>query len=325
MAGLFRPRPQEDPSPRRGVLMDHPEPPHNPLPRLPGWLKKNRDLSTLHHLKAKFRHSGLSTVCEEARCPNICECFHEPTATFLILGDVCTRCCSFCSIRKGTPAPVDRNEPFLVAQTAEEMGLGHVVITSVTRDDLPDKGAYGFTSTIRAIRDLIPACAIEILTPDFSGRQDLLEIVLGEKPDVFGHNVEMPERLYPSIRPCSSLTRSLDVLRVIKKISPETIVKSGFMVGLGESESEIKDLLGSLADARCDVVTIGQYLRPTRLQIPVARYWEPDFFTSWSNLAKSLGIGYCIAGPFVRSSYRAKEVLKDIRYSQHNMCKDKSE
>jgi lipoic acid synthetase len=301
--------------------MDHQEPPHNPQPRLPGWLKKNRDLSALHHLKAKLRHSGLSTVCEEARCPNICECFQKPTATFLILGDVCTRCCSFCSVRKGTPAPVNRHEPSLVAQTAEEMGLEHVVITSVTRDDLPDKGAEVFTSTIRAIRDLIPACTIEILTPDFSGRQDLLEIVLGEKPDVFGHNVEMTARLYPAVRPCSSLTRSLDVLRDIKNISPETIVKSGFMVGLGESESEIKDLLGSLADVGCDIVTIGQYLRPTRLQMPVAHYWEPEFFTSWSNLAKSLGIGYCIAGPFVRSSYRAKEVLKDIRNSQHNMDK----
>jgi lipoyl synthase len=304
--------------------MDHPEAPHNPPPRLPGWLKKNRDLSTLHHLKAKLRHSGLSTVCEEARCPNICECFHKPTATFLILGDVCTRYCSFCSVRKGAPAPLNLNEPFLVARAAEELGLEHVVITSVTRDDLPDKGAQGFTSTIRTIRDLIPECTIEILTPDFSGRQGLLEIVLDEKPDVFGHNVEMAERLYPSIRPYSSLTRSLNVLRGIKKISPETIVKSGFMVGLGETESEIKDLLGSLADAECDIVTIGQYLRPTRVQIPVAHYWEPEFFASWSNLAKSLGIGYCIAGPFVRSSYHAKEVLKDIRDSQCTMDKDKS-
>jgi lipoyl synthase len=304
--------------------MDHQEPPHNPPQRLPGWLKKNRDLSAPHHLKAKLRRSGLSTVCEEARCPNICECFQKPTATFLILGDVCTRCCSFCSVSKGTPAPVNRHEPALVAQTAEEMGLEHVVITSVTRDDLPDKGADVFSSTIRAIRDLIPACTIEVLTPDFSGRHDLLEIVLSEKPDVFGHNVEMTARLYPSVRPCSSLTRSLAVLRDIKNISPETIVKSGFMVGLGESESEIKDLLGSLSDVGCDIVTIGQYLRPTRLQMPVAHYWEPEFFPSWSNLAKSLGIGYCIAGPFVRSSYRAKEVLKDIRSSQHNMDKDKS-
>ncbi len=304
--------------------MDHPETPHNPSNRLPGWLKKSRDLSALHHLKAKLRHSRLSTVCEEARCPNICECFLRPTATFLILGDMCTRCCSFCSVHKGTPAPVNLHEPSLVAQAAKEMGLEHVVITSVTRDDLPDKGAYGYISTIRAIRDLIPACTVEILTPDFSGRQDLLEIVLDEKPDVFGHNVEMTERLYPSIRPGSSLARSLDVLGDIKKISPETLVKSGFMVGLGEQESEILGLLGSLADAGCDVVTIGQYLRPTRLQIPVARYWEPEFFESWSKLAKSLGIGYCLAGPFVRSSYRAKETLKEIRNSQHNMGADKS-
>ncbi len=303
--------------------MDHPEAPHNQPPRLPGWLKKNRDLSALHHLKAKLRHYGLSTVCEEARCPNICECFLKPTATFLILGDVCTRCCSFCSVHKGTPAPVNLHEPSLVAHTAEEMGLEHVVITSVTRDDLPDKGACGFTSTVRAIRDLIPACTIEILTPDFSGRQDLLEIVLNEKPDVFGHNVETAQRLYPAIRPYSSLTRSLDLLRSIKNISPGTIVKSGFMVGLGESESEIKDLLGALAEVGCDVVTIGQYLRPAMLQIPVTRYWEPVFFESWSNLAKSLGIGYCIAGPFVRSSYQAKEALKEIRNSRHNMGKDK--
>jgi lipoyl synthase len=305
--------------------MDHPEAPLNPPTRLPGWLKKNRDLSALHCLKAKLRNSGLSTVCEEARCPNIGECFHKPTATFLILGDVCTRCCSFCSVRKGTPSPLNRREPSLVAQTAEEMGLEHVVITSVTRDDLPDEGAQGFTSTIRAIRDLNPECTIEILTPDFSGRQELLEIILDEKPDVFGHNVEMTARLYPAIRPCSSLKRSLDVLGSIKKISPDTIVKSGFMVGLGESESEIEDLLKSLAHAGCNVVTIGQYLRPTRLQMPVARYWEPECFTSWSNLAKSLGIGYCIAGPFVRSSYRAKEILKEIRDSQHNMDKAKRE
>jgi lipoic acid synthetase len=288
--------------------MDHQEPPYNPPVRLPGWLKKNRDLSTLHSLKAKLRHSGLSTVCEEARCPNISECFHKPTATFLILGDVCTHCCSFCSVRKGTPEPVNPHEASLVAQTAEEMGLEHVVITSVTRDDLPDNGAYGFTSTIRAIRDLIPACTIEILTPDFSGRQDLLEIVLGEKPDVFGHNVEMPARLYPAVRPCSSITRSLDVLRDIKKISPETIVKSGFMVGLGESEAEIKELLWSLADTGCDVVTIGQYLQPERRLRPVHAYIRPEQYEAWKEFGLALGFKHVFAGPFVRSSYMAEMV-----------------
>jgi lipoyl synthase len=203
------------------------------------------------------------------------------------------------------------------------MGLDHVVITSVTRDDLPDKGANGFISTIHAIREHLSGSTIEILTPDFSGSKDLLETILNEKPDIFGHNVEIAARLYPTIRPQSNLTKSLNVLRNIKKLSPDTIVKSGFMVGLGESESEIEDLLRSLADTGCDVVTIGQYLRPTRSQIPVARYWETGFYPGWSNLAKSLGIGYCIAGPFVRSSYRAREILKDIRYPQHTMNKDK--
>jgi lipoyl synthase len=301
--------------------MDHPEPPHSRRLRLPVWLKKNKDLCALHSLKAKLRRSGLSSVCEEARCPNIGECFHKPTATFLILGDVCTRGCSFCSVRKGIPEPINLHEPQLVAQTAEEMGLDHVVITSVTRDDLPDKGACGFTSTIRALRDFMPACTVEILTPDFSGKKDLLERVLHEKPDVFGHNVEMTQRLYHSIRPFSCMTRSLDLLRAIKKLSPETIVKSGFMVGLGETDTEIKDLLSSLADAGCDVVTIGQYLRPTKSQIPVARYWEPEYYAGWSNLAKSLGIGYCNAGPFVRSSYRAKEILNDILFLRHNVDK----
>jgi lipoyl synthase len=294
--------------------MDHPEAPHRPQGRLPGWLKKNRDLSTLHRIKTALRTSGLSTVCEEARCPNICECFQRPTATFLILGDVCTRSCSFCSVRKGAPAPINGKEPHMIAQTVKMMGLEHVVITSVTRDDLPDKGASGFVSTIRAIRDLIPACTIEVLTPDFSGREELLETVLKEKPDVFSHNVEMVSRLYPAMRPSSSMERSLHVLKSIKKISKDTIItKSGFMVGLGESEREIEDLLKTLGDAGCDVITIGQYLRPTRSQVRVARYWEPEYYANWSNLAKSLGIGYCVAGPFVRSSYRAKEVLEEMR------------
>ena len=292
--------------------MDRPEAHLNQHPRLPQWLKKNRALSSLHSLKTNLRHSGLSTVCEEARCPNISECFHRPTATFLILGNVCTRNCAFCSVDKGSTSPQDEEEPAHVACAAQDMGLQHVVITSVTRDDLPDKGASGFSATMHAIRTLMPECTIEILTPDFSGRKDLLESVLSEKPDVFGHNVETVSRIYPAIRPGSSLARSLHVLRDIKSLSSDTIVKSGFMVGLGESEQEIVDLLKMFGDAGCDVLTIGQYLRPTKAQVPVERYWEPEYYAIWSNLAKSLGIGYCIAGPFVRSSYHAKEVLEEI-------------
>lgn len=293
--------------------MDHPETPLRQKDRLPDWLKKTRDLSTLHPIRATLRSSGLSTVCEEARCPNICECFQRPTSTFLILGDVCTRNCSFCSVSKGMPGLIDPEEPGNVAKAVQAMGLEHVVITSVTRDDMPDEGASVFASTIRAVRELIPACTTEVLTPDFSGREELLEVVLSEDPDVFGHNIEMAGRLYPVMRPSSSMETSLNVLRGIKRISKDTLVKSGFMVGLGESEAEIKELIKVLGDAGCDVVTIGQYLRPTIAQVKVARYWEPERYEGWSNLAKSLGIGYCVAGPFVRSSYRAGEVLKEIR------------
>lgn len=297
--------------------MDHPETPLRQRDRLPDWLKKNRDLSALHSIRATLRSSGLSTVCEEARCPNICECFQRPTSTFLILGDMCTRNCSFCSVSKGIPGPIDLTEPLNVAKAVRAMRLEHVVITSVARDDLQDEGASGFAATIRAVKELTPTCTTEVLTPDFSGREELLEIVLSENPDVFGHNIEMAGRLYPVMRPSSSMETSLHVLRNIKRISKDTLVKSGFMVGLGESESEIEELLKVLGDAGCDVITIGQYLRPTIAQVEVARYWGPEHYEGWSNLAKSLGIGYCVAGPFVRSSYRAGEVLKEIRNARY--------
>jgi lipoyl synthase len=284
--------------------------------RLPEWIKKNKDLGALRGLKLKLRQGGLSSVCEEARCPNIVECFCKPTATYLILGDICTRSCSFCSVSKGTPSPLDLQESLNVARSAKDIGLAHVVITSVTRDDLPDKGANGFSRTIQEIRKLLPSASVEVLTPDFSGREDLLEIVLDEKPDVFGHNVETVGRLYGSIRSGADLTRSLRLLRSAKTISPETVVKSGFMVGLGETEEEIMDLLYALHDAGCDCITIGQYLRPTKTQIPVKKYWEPVCFAAWSELAKSLGIRYVVAGPLIRSSYQSKEVLDKIRHPE---------
>lgn len=293
--------------------MERQENPPGAPERLPAWLRKTRDLRVLHDTKARLRCAGLSTVCEEARCPNISECFSSPTATFLILGDTCTRRCAFCSVRKGVPVPLDPREGEHVALAARMMQLRHIVITSVTRDDLPDRGALGFVTAIRAVREQIPGCTIEVLTPDFSGRQDLLEAVLSEGPDVFGHNVETTARLYPLIRPGSRLETSLNLLKTAREISPHVVVKSGFMVGLGESEDEIHGLLAALGRSCCDVVTIGQYLRPTRSQVPVRKYWDISQYISWSNLAKSLGIGYCIAGPFVRSSYHAKEVLEEIR------------
>ena len=293
--------------------MGHPVGPAEHSARLPEWLRKTRDLKSLHVLKKRLRCAGLSTVCEEARCPNISECFGAPTATFLILGDRCTRDCMFCSVANGTPSPPDPDEPARIASAVSELGLTHAVVTSVTRDDLPDHGAGVFAATIRAIRDAVPGCTVEVLTPDFCGKQDPLETVLAEKPDVFGHNVETVRRLQGTLRPRADMTRSLALLKTAKGVSQDIVVKSGFMVGLGESEEEIKELLLSLVDAQCDVVTIGQYLRPTRHQVPVRKYWEPGAYERWSNLARSLGIVYCVAGPFVRSSYRAGEVLDAMR------------
>jgi lipoyl synthase len=281
--------------------------------RLPGWLKTNKDLYALRELKLQLRNSGLFTVCEEARCPNITECFCKPTATFLILGSVCTRSCSFCSVQKGVPMPFDLEEAARVAESAKNIGLAHIVITSVTRDDLPDKGSSGFLRTIQKIRDTMPEATIEILTPDFSGREDLLKSVLDEKPEVFGHNVETVNRLYRSVRPGADLERSLGLLKSAKSLYPDIVVKSGFMVGLGETEEEIADLIHSLHGSGCDCITIGQYLQPSRSQVPVRKYWEPSYFESWSDLAKSCGIRYVVAGPLVRSSYQSKEVLEKIQ------------
>ncbi len=293
--------------------MTSPTTPPDATDRLPAWLKKTKDLGSLHDLKARLRRSRLSTVCEEARCPNISECFSRPTATFLILGDTCTRACAFCSVNHGTPAPPDPREPDNVALAVQDMGLRHAVLTSPTRDDIPDRGASAFAATIRSVRTHNPGCTVEVLCPDFSGRMDLVDSVLEQGPDVFGHNVETVPRLYPAVRPGARLHRSLSILGHVKNRHPDTLVKSGFMVGLGEDRDEIEGLLALLADAGCDVVTIGQYLRPTRSQTPVARYWEPGCYPAWSKLAESLGIGYCIAGPHVRSSYRAGEVLEEMR------------
>lgn len=293
--------------------MGHPKKPHECSARLPQWLKKTRDFESLHNLKKMLRCSGLSTVCEEARCPNITECFKAPTATYLILGDICTRNCRFCSVSKGNPVSPDPDEPERLASAVLRLGLTHAVITSVTRDDLPDYGAGAFSASIRSIREKAPGCTVEVLTPDFGGRKDILTTVLNEKPDVFGHNVETVGRLQELLRPGADLSRSLSILESAKKVAQDIVVKSGFMVGLGENDVEIEDLLLSLRDAGCDVVTIGQYLRPTRNQVPVRKYWELESYEKWSNLAKSLGIGYCVAGPFVRSSYRAGEVLNEFR------------
>ncbi|MFY9167989.1 MAG: lipoyl synthase [Desulfomonilia bacterium] len=290
--------------------------------RIPSWAKKNKRLKDLHLTKTSLRTLSLASVCEEARCPNIAECFARPTATFLILGDICTRGCRFCSIRKGVPAPPDPREGERLAQAAAAMGLKHVVITSVTRDDLPDQGAAAFAGTIRAIRKLLPGATVEVLIPDFSGRTDLIETVLRERPEVFNHNVETVGRLYGSIRPQASLKTSLAVLRTAREYSCDTVVKSGFMLGLGESKEEVAELLEALSRSGCEVVTMGQYLQPTAAQVPVSRYWSPEDFKRFSDIAKNAGIRYVISGPLVRSSYQAKEVLEEVRRNRIGVGKD---
>ena len=282
------------------------------MERLPAWLRNQRELSSLRDVRLRLRKGRLSTVCEEARCPNISECFSRNEATFLILGDVCTRNCTFCSVTGGNPGPPDPDEPVLLAEAANELGLKHVVITSVTRDDLPDSGAGHFAACIREINKRLPGISVEVLTPDFSGRIDFLDIVLEAKPDVFGHNLETVRSLYEMVRPEADLERSLSVLDAAVRHGG-SLVKTGFMVGLGESEQEIKDLILSIKEAGVDILTIGQYMRPTRKQESVSKYWEPEAFEAWAELAKGIGIRYVIASPFVRSSYRAGSILDEIR------------
>lgn len=253
---------------------------------------------------------GVHTVCQEARCPNIGECYAQHTATFLILGDVCTRNCRFCAVKHGKPAPVHPEEPMRVAQAAVELGLDFVVVTSVTRDDLPDGGAAHFAATIRAIRDRLPEAGVEVLVPDFRGSEEALAMVMEAEPTVLNHNVETVARLQGRVRPEASYERSLRVLATAKKLRPDVPTKSGLMVGVGETDQEIYDTLKDLRTVGCDIVTVGQYLRPTRRHLAVDRYVEPEKFAEYGRWAQELGFKYVASDPFVRSSYRAAEAAR---------------
>ncbi len=278
--------------------------------RAPDWIREKRiRLSELHGIKDVMRRHALSTVCEEARCPNRGECFSRGTATFLMLGDVCTRTCGFCDIAHGKPAPVDPMEPFRICAAAREMKLQFVVLTSVDRDDLPDGGASHFAEAIRALRLLDPAPGIEVLTPDFQGRFTSLATVVEARPDVFNHNVETVPRLYNRVRRGARLDRSLGLLAAVRTLDPSITTKSGFMLGLGEREDEVHALLADLRRAGVDIVTIGQYLQPSRENLPVEEYVAPGVFDSYREAGERLGFRHVFSGPFVRSSYRAEEAL----------------
>ena len=277
---------------------------------LPPWLRVERRFTPqVHSTKKLLRSLGLYTVCEEARCPNIAECFSRDTATFMILGNICTRDCAFCGCQKGKPAALDPDEPTNVARAAQKLGLKHCVVTSVTRDDLRDGGASQFVRTIQKIRELNPCTTVEVLTPDFRGQRAALETVLGAGPDVFNHNVETVPRLYPEVRPGADYETSLQLLRLAKEIEPATITKSGIMIGLSETLSEVEDLLSDLASTGLDAVTIGQYMQASRSNIAVSKYYEPHVFDDLIERGEALGIGHVLAGPLVRSSYNAAELM----------------
>jgi len=260
-----------------------------------------------------LRRNRVTSVCEDARCPNRADCFSMPTAAFMILGKICTRNCSFCAVNSGLPSLPDQSEPGNIAAAAAEMGLQYLVITSVTRDDLPDGGASHFAAVITALKERLPGIGVEVLTPDFKGDISALEAVLAAGPDVFNHNMETVRRLYPEIRPQALYDRSLQVLKMAREISPGIRTKSGFMLGLSETDEEVEDLMSDIRDAGCDMLTIGQYLRPTKKNQPVVKYIIPDHFDDLRARALKLGFAYVASGPLVRSSMNAREMYEKIR------------
>jgi lipoic acid synthetase len=288
-----------------------------PARRLPTWLKKplprgNENFFT-HDLLRELR---LETVCENARCPNRAECYSRRTATFMILGNVCTRPCGFCSVSKGTPEVLEDDEPERVAEAALRLGLRHVVITSVTRDDLPDGGADHFYRCILAVRART-AAAVEVLTPDFLGDWAAVDTVLAARPEVYNHNMETVPRLYRKVRGRAEYQRSLDLLAHVKKRAPQTVTKSGLMLGLGETTDELLGVLADLRAVDCDTLTLGQYLAPTLKHVPVARYVPPEEFDRLGALARTMGFGHVASGPFVRSSYHADEMAGPHARADH--------
>ncbi|MBF0595437.1 MAG: lipoyl synthase [Candidatus Omnitrophica bacterium] len=263
-------------------------------------------------MRSLLKETGVTTVCQGAHCPNTGECWSKGTATFMILGEMCTRACRFCAVESGVPQEESVEEPLLVAEAVRQLGLKYVVITSVTRDDLADGGAEHFARTVRAIRMVSPECGVELLIPDFAGDQISLEIVAQSRPQVIGHNVETVRRLSSSIRSSADHDRSLDVLRSLHLLNPDVLVKSGFMVGLGETDEEVFSTLQELKSAGCDIVTIGQYLAPSKegRHVPVARFVEPGMFEAYRAEGLRLGIRFVVAGALVRSSYKAEEGFK---------------
>ena len=279
-----------------------------PFPRKPSWLKARFPAGErFSGIKSLLREHDLHTVCEEARCPNIGECFNAGTATFMILGDICTRACGFCDVTSGRPEGLDLLEPFRLAQAVERLGLDYVVITSVNRDDLEDGGAEVFAACIRAIRRRLPETQVEVLIPDFEGNWDALATVIEARPVVLNHNTETVPRLYRRVRPKARYQRSLELIRRVKELDPEMTTKSGIMLGLGETMDEVRQVLDDLREHDCELLTVGQYLRPSLKHLPIERFWHPDEFAEIADYAHAIGFRHAECGPLVRSSYHAAD------------------
>ena len=273
----------------------------------PEWLKVRAPGSENYlRLRGIMRDLKLNTVCEDAHCPNIGECWHHGTATFMILGDVCTRACTYCAVAHGRPATLDIDEPRRVGEAVEKMGLKYAVITSVDRDDLPDGGAGIFADTIRDIKRRLPECRVEVLIPDFKGEREPLEIVLAAKPDVLNHNTETVPRLYRAVRSGGRYTRTLELLDRSRHIAPDIPTKTGMMMGLGEEQDEVIEVFRDLRTVGVSILTLGQYLRPSAAHLPVARYYHPDEFAELAEIGRGLGFAHVESGPLVRSSYHAR-------------------
>ena len=279
----------------------------------PPWLKvKAPGAPNYLRLKRLLQEQQLQTICEEAHCPNIGECWEELTATFLILGDTCTRNCSFCAVKQGKPTELDLTEPERVAKAIGALGLAHAVVTSANRDDLPDGGASTFAAVIRRVRGLAPGCSVEVLIPDFRGSKAALRTVVEAGPAILNHNVETISRLYREVRPGSYYERSLDLLAMARRMAPELVTKSGIIVGFGETWQELLQTMADLRAVDCDILTLGQYLRPSRAHLPIMKYYTPEEFRELKAIGEGMGFKYVESGPLVRSSYHARGQAEEV-------------
>jgi len=282
--------------------------------RLPAWFRQKLPKpETMVTMEGLLKSLSLNTICQSALCPNIGQCFSRKTATFLILGDVCTRHCTFCAVKKGTPSPVEENEPQHLLEAVEKLYLSYTVITSVTRDDLADGGASQFVRVINLLHQSKNGIAVEVLIPDFLGSNQALKAVVEASPEVINHNVETIPRLYPEVRPRANYSRSVELLSAVKRLSPEIVTKSGLMLGLGETREEIIEVMNDLREASCDLLTIGQYLQPSPKHHPIVRFVSPEEFSEYEQIGKDMGFADVASAPLVRSSFRAAELYSKAR------------